>query len=404
MATAEPLISVIITCYNYAGYVAGAIECVLAQSYPKTQLVIVNDGSTDDSLQVINCYEGRARIVDQANAGSIAAYNAGFAASHGEIVIFLDADDLLEPGALERVARAWQPECAKVQYDLKIIDQSGKDLGRRFCNFDESYDAERVRESFQRTGTYRWPVTVGNAYSRWFASKIFPLSVAHGPDGTLNTLAPVYGPIITIPEALASYRIHDNNLWSSGGWDLSRLPRRIEHRLKEVAVMEQHARDAGVAVPDGNALDHEIAFINYRMMAKKLGLPYAGSTAEAPHQLLMKAYRLLRAEKYPLKLGLAHALWFSVLCVSPAPVARELVQLRFKRHTLSGAPRRALRRLLRLGKQRGEERPLSKPEPVEFDEAGLPISKKPSAVAVPMAQAGPASVPPPSSGRVRAAS
>jgi glycosyltransferase involved in cell wall biosynthesis len=371
MATAQPLISVVITCYNYAGYVAGAIECVLGQSYPHKELIIVNDGSTDPSLQVINRYQGRAHIVDQPNSGSIAAYNAGFAAARGDVVIFLDADDLLEPGALARVAEAWTPECAKVQYDLKIIDAHGKDLGRRFCNFDASYDAERVRESFERTGTYRWPVTVGNAYSRWFASKIFPLTVAHGPDGTLNTIAPVYGPVITIPDALACYRIHDNNLWASGGWDLARLPRRIEHRLREVAAMELHAQRAGVAVPGGNALDHEIAFLNYRFMAKKLGLEYAGHGVDAPHHLLHKAYKLLRAEKYPLKLGLAHGLWFGVLYVAPAPAARELIQLRFKRHTLRDAPRRALHRLLRL--EKAETASVAVPRPVGFDAAGLSI-------------------------------
>lgn len=375
MATAQPLISVVITCYNYAGYVAGAIECVLGQSYPNKALIIVNDGSTDSSLQVIDRYQGRARIIDQPNSGSIAAYNAGFAAAQGDIVIFLDADDLLEPGALARVAEAWQPECTKVQYDLKIIDAKGKDLGRRFCNFDASYDAARVRESFERTGTYRWPVTAGNAYSRWFASKIFPLTVAHGPDGTLNTIAPVYGPVITIVEPLGCYRIHDSNLWASGGWDLARLPRRIEHRLREVAAMERHARESGVPVPGANALDHEIAFLNYRFMAQKLGLEYSGHRDDEPRRLLRKVYSLLRSERYPLKLGLAHALWFGVLYVAPVPAARELIQLRFKRHTLRDAPLRALRRLLRLESAKRPSAPA--PRPTAFDEAGLSI--RPSA-------------------------
>ncbi len=345
MLDRQPLISIVITCFNYARYVGGAIECALRQSYANKQVIVVNDGSTDDSLAVIERYADRITIVDQENQGSIAAYNHGFAASRGEIVIFLDADDLLEPDALERVGRAWSPTHAKVQYDLHIIDGEGKNLGRKFCNFDHDYGVERVRESFRSTGTYRWPVTVGNAYSRWFVACIFPLSVEHGPDGTLNTLAPVYGEVATIPLPLGSYRIHDSNMWSSGGSDVDRLPRRIAHRMKEISLMQQHAQARGVAVPQVNALDHEIAFINYRLMARKLSLPYEGETADSGARLRASALTVLRAEKYPLKLTFAHALWLGALGIAPAGVAREMIRLRFRRHLLGKQLLKAVQRL-----------------------------------------------------------
>ena len=347
MSEPQPLISVVITCFNYAQYVAGAIESVLQQSYPHKEVVVVNDGSRDESLLVIRRYAASITLVDQANQGSIAAYNNGFAESRGEIVIFLDADDLLEPDALQRVAHAWSPACAKVQFDLHIIDAEGKNLGRKFCNFDPRYDEARVRESFRSTGTYRWPVTVGNAYSRWFVARVFPLSVEHGPDGTLNTLAPVYGSVVTLALPLGSYRIHGANMWSSGGSDLDRLPRRIAHRLKEIAFMHQHARALGIVVPPVNVLDHELAFINYRLMARKLALPYEGDQADSAWRLLTSAWAVLRAERYPLKLSLAHGLWLSALSVAPAPAARGLIRLRFKRHLVGAPLREALRRLRR---------------------------------------------------------
>jgi len=349
----NPKISVVITCYNYAQYVAGAIECVLAQTHSNTEIVVVNDGSTDDSLSVISRYADRITLIDQPNQGSIAAYNHGFAGSSGEIVIFLDADDRLEPQALARVAEHWSPACAKVQYDLRIIDSEGKDLGRKFCNFDATYDAARVQEVFRLTGTYRWPVTVGNAYSRWFVSHIFPLSVDHGPDGTLNTVAPVYGQVVTVPEVLGAYRIHSSNMWSSGGTDIDRLPYRIAHRQAEVAHMRKHALARGVSVPTGNVLDHEIAFVNYRLMARKMGLSYVGGADESATQLLSAAWRVLRAEKYPLKLSLAHGAWFGLLSVAPQVVARELIRLRFKRHTVGMPVRNALRRLRALPNLQG---------------------------------------------------
>jgi glycosyltransferase involved in cell wall biosynthesis len=327
----EPLISVIITCYNYGRYVAGAIESALAQSYPHTEIVVVNDGSTDDSLEVISRYHGRVVLVNQANQGSIAAYNSGYAASSGKIIVLLDADDLLEPEALANVAAVWGPSCAKVQWDLKIIDAAGRDLGRRFCNFDASYDVARVRDSFRRTGTYRWPVSVGNAYSRWFTDAVFPLSPALGPDGALNTVAPVYGDVVTVPRPLASYRVHGRNLWSNTGTDWDRLPARIGQRAAEVALMQRHARARGVALPRANALDHEIAFVNYRMMAKTLGLAYEGSSADTRARLLRQAMRVLRAERYPARLSLAHVAWFGALAVAPPGPAAELMRLRFSR-------------------------------------------------------------------------
>lgn len=342
MSSEGPSISIVITCFNYARYVALAIESVLAQSYQKKEIIVVNDGSSDGSLEVILRYRDRIRLIDQPNLGAATAYNKGFEASTGDLVVFLDADDLLENDALARVAEMWRPTCSKVQYDLTIIDGDGRDLGRKFCNFDSSYDAVRVRDSFQGTGTYRWPVTVGNAYARWFVEQVFPLRTGQFPDGTLNTIAPVYGEVVTIPATLGRYRIHGNNVWSSTGFDFSRLPHRIEHRIKEVRAMQEHAARRGVRAPRSSALDHELAFVNYRLMAKKLGLKYADHEQDTTGTLLGKAWRVLLEERYPLKLSVAHCLWFGALGSSPPPLSRLLISLRFRRHTIGASLRKAL--------------------------------------------------------------
>jgi glycosyltransferase involved in cell wall biosynthesis len=331
MTKVTPRISVIITCYNYGKYVAKAVESALAQTYANTEIVAVNDGSRDDSLAVLSRFVGRITLIDQPNQGSIAAYNRGFAESTGDVIVLLDADDLLEPDALESVAAVWAKPVAKVQWDLKIIDAEGRNLGRKFCNFDASYDSARVRESFRRTGTYRWPVSVGNAYARWFAEAMFPLSSEHGPDGALNTVAPVYGDVITIPRQLASYRIHGKNLWSNTGTDLQRLPERIRQRASEVALMKRHALERGVQLPDESALDHEIAFVNYRLMAKALGLSYDGSRHDTRAGLFGRALRVLKNERYPARLSLAHAAWFGALALAPRAPAERLMRMRFQR-------------------------------------------------------------------------
>lgn len=348
----HPLVSIIVTCFNYGRYVGRAIDSALAQSYANLEIIVVNDGSSDDSLSVISGYAGRVRIIDQPNRGSIAAYNAGFAASSGEVIVLLDADDWLEPQLLSRVVPLFSPDVAKVQWDLRIVDERGRDLGRRFCNFTSDYDAAKVAQAFRRTGTYRWPVSVGNAYSRWFAERLFPLSTEHGPDGALNTVAPLYGSVITIAEPLAAYRVHGQNLWSNTGGDAERLPKRIGMRLAELALLRRHAAQRGVELPPENPIEHEIAFVNYRMLAHRLKLPYPGSDRDSARRLLGRALSLLQRERYPWSARLAHTLWFGALYLSPAPAARGLMRLRFRRGVAQGAWADAKTRVL--GRWRGQ--------------------------------------------------
>jgi glycosyltransferase involved in cell wall biosynthesis len=344
-----PSISVIISCYNYGRFVDKAIESALAQSYASFEVVVVNDGSTDDSAAVIARYADRIRIVEQANGGCVAAYNSGFFASSGEIVLFLDADDLLAPGALAAVAAAWSPRCAKVQYDLAIIDAEGRDLGRRFCYFDASYDAAKVRDRFESTGTYRWPVTSGNAFARWFCQHFFPLGPRQFPDGTLNTVAPLFGEVRTLPRVLGSYRLHGDNGWSSDGGDGQRLPERISQRRRELELLSALAAGRAANLPAWRALDHELPFLNYRMMAKKLRLSYEGEERDSPSRLFHRACRALLAERLPLGLRLAHLGWFATLTLVPQKLTPALIRVRFNRAALVLSVKQALHaRLSRL--------------------------------------------------------
>lgn len=93
-----PLVSIIIPCYNAERWLAATIDSALAQTWPETEIIVVNDGSRDGSLAIARRYEARGvRVVDQANRGASAARNAGLRGARGEYVQFLDADDLLAP-------------------------------------------------------------------------------------------------------------------------------------------------------------------------------------------------------------------------------------------------------------------------------------------------------------------
>jgi glycosyltransferase involved in cell wall biosynthesis len=343
MPDTRPTISVIVPCYNYERYVGLAIESALAQTYRDREIIVVNDGSTDGSRAVLERYANRVSIVDQPNSGMIAAWHKGFASSRGDVIMVLDADDLLDRDALQRVAERWSPRCSKVQFDVGIIDAEGNDLGRRFCVYDASYGAARVRESFDRTGTYRWPVTVGNAYSRWFLEEVFPLTVDKAPEGLLNTVAPLYGDVETIPYPLGRYRLHGTNSWAAQGDDASRLPERIANRLVEVNALREHALRLGYTLPRENPLDHELAFINYRLLAWRLGMDYPDKLRDTPTSLLRAAARTVVRERYLAGAGLAHAAWFAALYVAPRPVALGMFQLRYKRASLQRSARTAAR-------------------------------------------------------------
>jgi glycosyltransferase involved in cell wall biosynthesis len=90
-------VSVLISLYNKQEWVAQAIQSALGQTHPGTEVVVVNDGSTDNSLERVRLYESSIKLITQSNEGASAARNRGLAESSGEFVIFLDADDWLDP-------------------------------------------------------------------------------------------------------------------------------------------------------------------------------------------------------------------------------------------------------------------------------------------------------------------
>ncbi len=97
-----PLASIIIPAYNQARFLPASIESTLAQTYPRIEVIVVNDGSTDDTAQVLRGYQGRVQVLTQQNAGLAAARNAGLRAAQGEYLLFLDSDDCIPAEKLER--------------------------------------------------------------------------------------------------------------------------------------------------------------------------------------------------------------------------------------------------------------------------------------------------------------
>jgi glycosyltransferase involved in cell wall biosynthesis len=123
------LVSVIIPCYNQAHFLGEAIESVLKQTYPHFEVVVIDDGSTDNTSEVAARYPG-VRCIRQENRGPAGARNTGIWRSNGSYLVFLDADDRLLPNALEVGLKHLEerPECAFVSGHCRLIGVDGSTL------------------------------------------------------------------------------------------------------------------------------------------------------------------------------------------------------------------------------------------------------------------------------------
>ena len=126
-----PLVSVIIPAYNYARFLPAAIDSALQQRFANREVIVVDDGSTDDTAKVAENYGGRVRCIHQQNAGLPAARNTGVRMARGEFVGFLDADDEWLPELLEEAMAAFArlpPEFGIVAFRHSYINEAGEPL------------------------------------------------------------------------------------------------------------------------------------------------------------------------------------------------------------------------------------------------------------------------------------
>jgi glycosyltransferase involved in cell wall biosynthesis len=103
----QPLVSIIINNYNYGRYLGQAIDSALVQTYPNTEIIVVDDGSTDDSQEIIKSYGDKIVPVLKANGGHASTFNAGFVVSRGDIICFLDSDDVFLPTKVAEVVQVF---------------------------------------------------------------------------------------------------------------------------------------------------------------------------------------------------------------------------------------------------------------------------------------------------------
>lgn len=209
------LISVIIPNYNHARFLRQAIASVLTQSHPAYELIVVDDGSNDNSREIISSYGKQLTAVYKDHGGEASALNAGYALSKGAIIIFLDSDDVLLPDALKSYSDAFrQIGLAKVHGDVTLIDADGTPLGPLTAHLHQG----DLRAHVVRYGpTYlASPPTSGNAWSHAALQQIMPIPhdlYRRHVDIYLYSMAALVGKVGRVRHSVAGYRAHDANTW-----------------------------------------------------------------------------------------------------------------------------------------------------------------------------------------------
>jgi glycosyltransferase involved in cell wall biosynthesis len=253
------LVSIVVNNYNYDRFLKETIESALKQKYAHTEVIVVDDGSTDSSRQIIARCGSCIIPVLKKNGGQASAFNAGFAASRGDIVIFLDADDLLFPSAATRVVSVWHSGVAKVQYNLEMIDAEGERLGFKYLRAELRPSSAGPRQLLLERGGYISPPTSGNAFARSVLTSVLPVPESEyriRADGYLLTLAPLYGEVVSLEEALGSYRVHGSNAWFGRAEviDAEYLRRYLLRDLQKEELIVSRALQLGFKVREGLVL------------------------------------------------------------------------------------------------------------------------------------------------------
>ncbi len=211
-------VSIIISNYNYARYLNAAIESVIAQNYQKFEIIVVDDGSKDNSREVVlklqEKYPNKIKAIFQENQGQGGAFNTGFQASSGEIIAFLDADDVWKPNKLQQIVEVFQqPEIVGVMHLLEEVDSDGNLLTTKSPKkYKLGEDLAKV--VIQTGNAWNFPPTSALSYRRSILEQVFPIDPVRWriwADGCLIYSTAFLGKIKTINLVLGGYRIHGAN-------------------------------------------------------------------------------------------------------------------------------------------------------------------------------------------------
>ena len=331
---AELSVDIVVNNYNYARFLADAVDSALAQTHPRVTVIVVDDGSTDDSRELLAQYEEKVELVLKANGGQASALNAGFARSTGDAVIFLDADDTLAPNAASLVAAAFAEDSrvVKVQYRMEVIDEAGRRAGIvKPAPHLPLPQGDVARAELVFPFDLVWLATSGNAFRADALRRIVPIperDFASFPDWYLVHLTPVLGPVVSLTEVGAFYRVHGGNSYEQAEprLDLDHVRQTIAYAAATTRALEQLADALELERPKGPILS--VSDLANRLVSRKLEPERHPNPSDSVSRLAVAGTRAARRRSdVSISLKVLYVAWFMATAVAPRALARTFAEL-----------------------------------------------------------------------------
>ncbi|HEY2054166.1 MAG TPA: glycosyltransferase [Solirubrobacterales bacterium] len=227
----ELSVDIVITNHNYGRFLGSAIASAIGQTHPKVRVIVVDDGSTDDSREVLRGFADRVEVVEKEQGGQASALNAGLARCEGDVLLLLDADDTLRPDAAERVAAGFAADesLSKVQFRMAVIDAEGRPTGATKPTghlLPPVGNARRAELAFPFD--IAWLPGGGTAFRIDLVREILPIPERDyprwGADWYLVHLTALLGDAAALDEVCSEYRVHGDN-----GYELDALRLDLDH-------------------------------------------------------------------------------------------------------------------------------------------------------------------------------
>jgi hypothetical protein len=327
--------SVVINNFNYERFLSAAIESAIGQIRPTLEVIVVDDGSTDGSRELIASYGSRVRAVFKENGGMASAINAGCALARGDVVLLLDSDDILDPQATETVLANWAPDTVMVQARLQLIDAESRPVRGTVPAHWLRLDEGDLRARLLSRGSYSTTVTSGLAFRRDAILRTLPIPedrFRQGADGYLVRAIPFLGRVKAVDRPLGYYRQHGHN-WTALGTTPAQMGAGFRKRLDffrtEVDLVKSLARKHGlVAAPDVGERNPDYLLLRLgSLVVDPENHPLPGDSRIRLLQRLAAAQ--WRDRPCPARYRLAEVLLTAAVAVLPRRVGRRLLVWRY---------------------------------------------------------------------------
>jgi glycosyltransferase involved in cell wall biosynthesis len=354
-----PVVSVLVANYNYARFIPDAVESVLAQTYANWELIICDDGSTDESPAVLRGIEerdSRIRALYKENGGQASAWNLAYEHSTGDIICLLDADDRFTPDKLEKVVKRFRADAQVgfILHPMTVVDDNDNPIQQIpfLSQFEHGWIADRV---VQRGGRSRDMPSSALCFRREMAEQVFPIPAAEFRrfgDGYACMLLPLLTRVSSIHEPLTVYRVHETNARGSARIDLNTVLHDVEATVSQTAAVNRF-----LALPADNTEVLQLeSNLNYHQNALLLALIRA-----EPRRHLLSRYAsyvpiLVRDDLYTWTQKVLGLLAYGVAILLPGFARQRWVSTVLGYNSLKRGVQRVLKKAPRLPLSRGERR------------------------------------------------